>query len=223
MHWQRASPSRSWTRFERQAAKQLGHGGRLDFNFDLGCQLQRTKVFAGHAFSQWVFARTLHDHADMRIDHDAHHTWPILSADGAKRYFGVGQFRLCGAQLACGNCLLRHSFVDAFFKLCDSGVRPHFHLAHIEMEGARKTSALPSLGCHGRLLGRVVVSFGENHEGGFASNGRRFGLVCSLYLVFLLHRASQTTARKTRQYFDHGVCHFVGRLARHVVVYPNRA
>ena len=51
------------------------------------------------------------------------------------------------------------SFVDALFKLCDSSVWPHFHLAHFEMEGARKTSALSSLGRHDRLHRGVAVSF----------------------------------------------------------------
>ena len=171
MHWQRASPSRSWTRFERQAAKQLGHGGRLDFNFDLGCQLQRTKVFAGHAFSQWVFARTLHDHADMRIDHDAHHTWPILSADGAKRYFGVGQFRLCGAQLACGNCLLRHSYVDAFSSSVILACGPIFTLLILRWKGHEKLQRYQVLGVTVAFLGVLLFLSEKIMKGDLRATG----------------------------------------------------
>ena len=87
MLWQHACPLRCWTRFEPQKTKHLGLDGRHDFNFDLGCQLQRAKVFAGHAVAQWFFVGPLRDHADMRIDHDARHARPLLSADGPKRYF----------------------------------------------------------------------------------------------------------------------------------------
>ena len=87
MLWQRVCPLRYWARFEHQAAKHFGLVGRHDFNFDLGCQLQRAKVFAGHALAQWFFAGPLLDYADMRFDHDARHARQFLSADGPKRYF----------------------------------------------------------------------------------------------------------------------------------------
>lgn len=63
----------------------MGLGGRLDFDSHLGCQLQRSKVFARHAVSRRFFVGAVPDHADLRIDHDANHTRPVLSAHGAER------------------------------------------------------------------------------------------------------------------------------------------
>jgi hypothetical protein len=102
----------------------------------LGRQFQCSKVFAGHADTQWFLIGALSHHAYLRPHFDACDFGPIFTAIAPSRGTGHGAFGFCGPQLACGHCLLRHPFVDALFELCDFGVWAYFHFANFAVEGS---------------------------------------------------------------------------------------
>lgn len=106
------------------------------FDFDLGCQLQCAKVPLEHTHTQWFLAGALPHHACLCADFDARHTRSFFATFAASRRAGLGAFGLCGTQFARGHRVLRHSFVNAIFKLGDLGVWSYLHPVDLALERA---------------------------------------------------------------------------------------